>query len=96
MGRERDLALRASEEPEFTESLVRFAHFRSGSGPVRRLTSRNWRVDVLEELADALNYLCWLDDAKAITDEGGLNAGELAALHHVTEAWKWMHLGGDS
>jgi hypothetical protein len=25
-----------------------------------------------------------------------LNAGELAALQHVTLAWRWLHLGGDS
>ena len=94
--RERDLALRASEEPEFTESLVRFAQFRSGSSQVRRLSSRNFRLDVMEELADALNYLCWLDDSKAVRGEGGLNAGELAALQHVTLAWRWLHLGGDA
>lgn len=94
--RERSLALRASEEPEFTESLVKFAQFRAGSGQVRQLRSRNFRLDVMEELADALNYLCWLDDAKVVRGEGGLNAGELAALQHVALAWRWLHLGGDS
>jgi len=94
--RERDLALRASEEPEFTESLVRFAQFRSGSSQVRRLSSRNFRLDVMEELADALNYLCWLDDQRTVRGEGGLNAGELACLQHVTLAWRWLHVGGDA
>ena len=93
--RERDLVLRASAKPEFSESLVRFAHARSGDGEVRNLRSRNMRREIEEELADAVNYFCWLDDQKAIKGLVGLNAGELAALHHLTEAWRWMHSGGD-
>ena len=93
--RERQLALRASKKPEHTESLVAFAQSRAGSGQVRNLLSRNMHREIREELSDALNYLCWLDDQKAVLDEGGLNAGELAALHHICEAWRWLHMGGD-
>jgi len=94
--RERSLAMRASKKPEFTESLVAFAQQRAGESNVRNLRTRNFQREVREELADALNYLCWLDDARAIKGEGGLNAGELAALHHVVEAWRWLHTGGDN
>jgi hypothetical protein len=53
------------------------------------------RREIQEELADACNYLCWLDDQKSIKGEEGLNAGEIAALHHVIEAWRWLAVGGD-
>lgn len=93
--RERQLLLRASKKPEFTESLVQFAQSRSGKSNVRRLKSRNMRREIQEELGDAANYFCWLDDQKVIKGEDGLNAGELAALHHVVEAWRWLAIGGD-
>ena len=93
--RERLLGLRASKKPEFTEGLVAFAQQRAGTTEVRNLSSRNFRKEILEEVADAFNYLCWLDDQKSVNDEGGLNAGELACLHHITEAWRWMHMATD-
>lgn len=94
--RERQLALRASKKPEYTESLIAFAQQRAGETNVRSLRSRNFHREIREELADTLNYLCWLDDAKHLKGQNGLNAGELAALHHVCEAWRWMHIGGDN
>ena len=93
--RERTLAFRASKDPEFTESLVRFAQERAGDGQVRTLVSRNFHREVREELADSFNYLCWLSDQKAVRGDEGLNAGELACLSHVCEAWRWLHMGGD-
>jgi hypothetical protein len=93
--RERLLALRASKRPEFTENLVAFAQQRAGDSPVRNLRSRNFHKECREEIADALNYLCWLDDQKAVIEGSGLNAGELACLFHITEAWRWLHTGSD-
>lgn len=94
--RERKLIMRASRKPEYTESLVNFAQERAGDSQVRNLTSRSFIREIREEIADAANYLCWLDDQRVINGEDGLNAGELAALNHVTEAWRWLHIGGDS
>ena len=93
--REGLLALRASRKPEFTHSLVQFAQERAGDTHVRNLHSRNFHREIKEEIADAFNYLAWLDDSKVIKGGIGLNAGELAALHHITEAWRWLHIGGD-
>ena len=93
--RERHLVLRSSSKPEFAESLVNFAQKRAGDTNVRQVRSRNFTREIKEELADAMNYLCWLDDQKYLRGLDGLNAGELAALHHVTEAWRWLHVGGD-
>jgi hypothetical protein len=93
--RERNLVLRSASKPEFAESLIAFAHNRAGNSNVRSVRSRNFHREIKEELADAVNYLCWLDDQKYLRGIDGLNAGELAALHHVTEAWRWLHVGGD-
>ena len=93
--REANLVYRASKKPEFSASLIALAQMRAGDKPVRGLASRNFRLEVIEELADAVNYLCWLDDQRALQKLGGLNAGELAALHHLTEAWRWLHSSGD-
>lgn len=93
--REASLVYRASKKPEYSASLIHFAQSRAGDKPVRSLRSRNMRREIEEELADAVNYLCWLDDQKAVKGLEGLNAGELAALHHVCEAWRWLHAGDD-
>lgn len=93
--READLVYRASKEPEYSASLVALAQTRAGDKPVRGLTSRNFRREIEEELADAINYLCWLDDQKNLQGLDGLNAGELACLHHLTSAWRWLHSSGD-
>lgn len=93
-GREEELVLRASKPSETIRGLIHFAQERAGDSQVRNLTSRSFLREIREELADATNYLCWLDDQRVIAGEYGLNAGELAALHHVTEAWKWLHIGG--
>jgi len=95
LGRERQLIVRASKDQVHSENLVRFAQSRSGLDSVRMLRSRSFHTEVREELADAANYLCWLDDQRHIRGEDGLTAGELACLHHLTEAWRWLHVGSE-
>lgn len=91
--REAELIQRAAGLADVSD-LIAFAQFRSGSGRVRRLRSRNFFVETREELSDAANYLAWLSDQRVANGEEGLRSNELAALHHVAEAWRWLHSRG--
>lgn len=95
--RRRELLLRVASAPgqAAAESLAAYAEARTQSGPVRRLKTRNFRREILEELGDAANYFAWLDDQRALRDAGGLSHEETIALHHLVQAWRWMHSQGE-
>jgi hypothetical protein len=52
-------ALAASTVHADGTRLSDFAEARAGRGPVRDISTRNFAREVLEELADARNYLVW-------------------------------------
>ena len=93
--RERTLTAMASETIEdghrVATSLSNYADMRAHDGGVR--LGRNLRVDALEELADARNYLVWdTEDHWPAYEAGDLEAGErvaenMAALSGVLRAW---------
>ena len=90
LGREAALVQRAAGLVNIGD-LVHVAQQRAGSGQVRRLRSRSFYVEIREELSDAVNYFAWLDDQRVLNGEEGLTHNELNALHHVTQAWRWLH-----
>lgn len=59
------------------ERLSAFAEQRAGTSHVRDLQGRNFAREVLEELADARNYLCWWAAQLLATDDHGDMAGEI-------------------
>jgi alkylation response protein AidB-like acyl-CoA dehydrogenase len=69
-------ALAAASARIDDDRLSSFAEQRAGDAPVRDLETRNFAREVLEELADARNYLVWwsqqvtaLDDSSELTGE---------------------------
>lgn len=69
--------------------LVRFAELRAGDGPVRELATRDFAREVLEELADARNYLVWhaLQASTGTPADGELTSGIAGALAGVAVAF---------
>lgn len=59
------------------EHLTSFAEQRAGTSPVRDQATRNFGREVLEELADARNYLCWFAEQVLVADDHGDLAGEI-------------------
>lgn len=92
--REAELIQRAAGPNDDVSDLVALSIARSGTGAVRSLRTRNFFIEVREELSDAANYLCWLDDQRVLGGEDGLRNNELIALHHVAQAWRWLHSRG--
>lgn len=62
---ERAIAFQVTQEDDFTppdrsiKPVLQFAHKRAHPGPVDNHEGRDFFVDVLEELADAVNYAIW-------------------------------------
>lgn len=90
MEREAELVQRAAGLHDVSD-LVQFAQGRAGTGQVRRLRSRSFYVEIREELSDAVNYFAWLEDQRILNGDEGLSGNELAALHHVVQAWRHLH-----
>ena len=71
--------------------LTAFAEERSGEGPVRDLSTRDFLQEVLEELADARNYLVWKRRQMELHAAGWVDedcATEvLAAAAHIAAAF---------
>lgn len=61
-----------------SDRLIAFAELRAGDGPVRDAAARNFGREVVEELADARNYLVWW--AEQVVRSASLDelAGELS------------------
>lgn len=57
------------------ERLIAFAEQRAGDGPVRDMATRDFGREVIEELADARNYLVWMAAQLAGSDDRGELAG---------------------
>lgn len=87
---ERDWTRQAGESIHVdVDDLIRFAESRAGGVPVRQLQTRDFTREVLEELADARNYLVWRAQqelGRAVPD--GEVVGEVArALQSVAVAF---------
>jgi hypothetical protein len=75
------------------ERLIEYAEHRAGPAPVRDLDTRNFAREVVEELADARNYLVWWAEQLTRADNGSDETGEMtseicAALSHVAAAFE--------
>jgi hypothetical protein len=93
--REQQLIERVVNDPSLVEGMVAMAQRRAGTGAVRSLKNRNFLREICEEIADAANYFVWWDDQIVVNGGSGLGSQQLAALHHLAEAWKWLHTAGD-
>jgi hypothetical protein len=71
------------------DELVAFAELRAGGEIVWDLDDRNFAREVLEELADARNYLVWwaLQEALRRDPDGEVTAAVTAALAAVAVAY---------
>lgn len=69
------------------EQLAMFAEGRAGTGPVLDLHVRDFRRELLEEIADGRNYAIWdwLQALELQADDGGTHA--LQTLVHLTAAF---------
>ena len=85
---EREMTFRASGDNDVAASIIHYSEARMDAGPWRDLAKRDFRTDLLEELADARNYLCGWADQRALEGfEDSLNSAQLQALHHICIAW---------
>ena len=85
---EREITFRAAGDNNIAESIIQYSESRMMQGPWRDLLTRDFRTDLLEELADARNYLCgWADQRVAHGFEDALSSQQLQALHHLCLAW---------
>jgi hypothetical protein len=73
------------------EGLNDFAELRAGDGPVRDLETRDFGREIVEELADARNYLTWraLQEMHRLEADGELTEMVAHALAAVTLAYDW-------
>jgi hypothetical protein len=79
---ERTLTEQAAEAGSVGSAvLIHFAEERAGAGPVRDPDARDFPLEVLEELADARNYLVWL--AGWVMAQPGHDPQVLAAISEV-------------
>ena len=69
------------------QHLSQFAEHRAGRGPVVDLPTRDFRQEILEEIADGRNYACWLHEQRA--EDGDEEACERAqrVLAHLLAAY---------
>ena len=91
-----ELAARAAGTPNAV-SILSFAQARMLDGGIRPRSIEQWRQEIREELADAVNYCCWTILAiRAAFDAGeqwacDLYVQTMGALVGVLIAWDALH-----
>lgn len=91
-GSERTWTIRAGESRRVSVAqLVAFAEDRAGAGPVRDLETRDFGLEVREELADARNYLVWqlLQEFQSVELDDEVIELITRALESVVEAFDY-------
>ena len=73
------------------DELLAFAELRAGHGGVRELATRDFGLEVREELADSRNYLVWWAQQASCAREpdGELTSMIARALQPVVVAFDW-------